>query len=135
MTRLLFIPDPHTLLWLDQAETPGELVDAVIHGVWKPPAPYTHLLGKLTVYWQEDLVIATAVPLNSDPSASHPRISRRSREILKGLMDGLTTRQMALRLGVNPRTIYNHIAQLKLRYAAGTRAELAVKARDLLGRL
>lgn len=132
MTRLLFIPNPHTLLWLDQVETPGELVESISRGVWKPPAPYTHLTGKLAAYWQEGLVIATAVPLNSNPADSRPRISRRSREILKGLVDGLTTRQMALRLGVHPRTVYNHIAQLKRILAAGTRAELAGKARDWL---
>jgi DNA-binding CsgD family transcriptional regulator len=132
MTRLLFIPNPHTLLWLDQAETPGELVNAVKQGKWKPPAPYANLTGKLAAYWQEGLVIATAVPLNTGSAESRPQISRRSREILKGLLDGLTTRQMALRLGVHPRTIYNHIAQLKHRLGAGTRAELAAKARDLL---
>ena len=132
MTRLLFIPNPHTLLWLDQAETPGELVNAVIRGEWKPPAPYTHLTGKLAAYWQEDLVIATAVPLKSNPVEPLPRLNRRSREILTALLDGLTTRQIALRLGVQPRTIYNHIAQLKLQLGAGTRAELAGKARDLL---
>jgi DNA-binding CsgD family transcriptional regulator len=132
MTRLLFIPNPNTLLWLDQAETPGELVSAVIRGEWKPPAPYAALAGKLAAYWQEGLVIATALPLNSDQVETRPRLSRRSREILKGLLDGLTTRQMALRMGVHPRTIYNHIAQLKRQLGVASRAELAVKARDLL---
>jgi DNA-binding CsgD family transcriptional regulator len=133
MTRLLFIPNPHTLLWLDQAETPEELVNAVKQGEWKPPAPYAYLTGKLAAYWQEGLVIVTGMPLNTDPAESRPRFSRRNREILTGLLDGLTTRQIALRLGVHPRTIYNHIAQLKHRLGAGTRAELAAKARDLLG--
>jgi len=132
MTRLLFIPNPHTLLWLDQTETPSELVRAVQQGEWKPPAPFTHLGGKLAVYWQEGLVIAAAVPLNAAPSAARPRLSRRSREILKGLLEGQTTRQMALRLGVQPRTVYNHIAHLKRSLGVESRIELALKARDLL---
>jgi hypothetical protein len=82
MTRLLFIPNPHTLLWLDQVETPAELVNAVMRGEWKPPAPYSHLTGKLTAYWQEGLVITTALPLNSNPEDSRPRFSRRNREII-----------------------------------------------------
>jgi DNA-binding CsgD family transcriptional regulator len=132
MTRLLFIPDPHTLLWLDPAEPPEDLFGAVLHGDWVPPAPYAHLAGKLKAYWQENLVIATAVPLYTQAAAPRPRLSRRSREILKGLIDGLTTRQIALRLGVQPRTIYYHIALLKQQLGAETRSELAAKARPFL---
>jgi DNA-binding CsgD family transcriptional regulator len=131
ITRLLFIPNPNTLLWLDEVGTQGELVESIQHGTWKPPAPYTSLGGKLTVYWQEGLVIATAVPLQSNPAEARPRLNRRNREILKGLLAGLTTKQIAMRLGLHPRSIFNHIAALKKSYGAGTRAELAGKARDL----
>jgi len=132
MTRLLFIPDSHTLLWLDPNESPPELVRTIRSGEWIPPAPFLNLRGKLLAYWQEGLVIATAVPLEADPGAVRPRLSRRSREILKGLVEGLTTRQMAVRLGVQPRTIYNHIAHLKVTLGVTSRVELALKARELL---
>jgi DNA-binding CsgD family transcriptional regulator len=132
MTRLLFIPNPNILLWLEEAEPPDQLVESVLRGTWQPPAPYTSLAGKLDAYWQEGLVIATAVPLNPRPAESRPRINRRSREILKGLLDGLTTNQIALQLGVQPRTVLYYIAKLKKRFGAVTRAELIGKAKDLL---
>lgn len=132
MTRLLFIPDSHTLLWLELAASPEALVESILRGDWQPPPPYAHLKGKLAAYWQTDLVIATAVPLNSYPTARQPGLSRRSREILKGILDGLTTRQMALRLGIHPRTIYHHVSHLKNALGVSSRAELAVRASELL---
>jgi DNA-binding CsgD family transcriptional regulator len=133
MTRLLFVPDPNTLIWLDLTSDPAALVADIQLGVWLPPAPYTNLAGQLKVYWQEGLVIvSTLILFGQDETRPRPILSRRQREILKGLMDGLTSRQMALRLGLRERMVFHHIAALKRLLGAGTRAELVVKGRDLL---
>lgn len=139
-TRLLFIPTPSTLLWLDSPDSPEEILHAVQAGAWMPPDPYKALSGGLTAYahagpeQSEALVIITALPPQHKSAPEEPRISRRGREILKMLQSGLTTRQMALRLGIHPRTIYVHIADLKRILGAQTRAELVAKARDRLRR-
>jgi DNA-binding CsgD family transcriptional regulator len=131
MTRLLFVPDLNVLLWLDLSTLPEDLVEAVRRGEWKPPAPYAHLAGKLSAYWQEGLVIVTALPLQDGTTPGRPRVNRRQREIMRMLREGLTTRQMAMRLKVHPRTVYAHIAALKRVFGAATRAELADKGRAL----
>lgn len=133
MTRLLFVPNPHTLIWLDVNADPAGLVDDILRGDWQPPAPYAALAGHLKAYWQEGLVIVSTLEFYSQAvSPAHPLLARRQREVLKGLADGLTSRQMALRLGIQERTIFHHIASLKKLLNAGTRAELVYKARDLL---
>ena len=43
-------------------------------------------------------------------------ITRRQREILQALVDGLTIRQVATRMGVHPSTITYHITQLKRKF-------------------
>lgn len=133
MTRLLFVPNAHTLIWLDLAADPADLVDDILRGDWTPPAPYDGLAGHLKAYWQEGLVIVSTLELYSQAAdPARPLLARRQREVLKGLLDGLTTRQMALRLGIQERTVFHHIASLKKLLGANTRAELAHKARGLL---
>jgi len=133
MTRLLFVPHPHTLLWLDLEGDPASLVDAILRGDWQPPAPYAALAGRLKAYWHEGLVIVSVLELNASAApAPRQELARRQREVLKCLADGLTSRQTALRLGISERTVFHHIASLKKILGAGTRAELIHKAREQL---
>jgi len=52
--------------------------------------------------------------------------------VLKGLADGLTTRQICLRLKISRRTVYVYVAELKTLFQAQTRAELLSKASGLI---
>lgn len=125
MTRLLFVPDPHSLLWLDDPETPSAIAAAVLRGDWLPPAPFEHLAGSLKVYWQEGLVIISALALDS--AAQPPQrveLNLRQRQILKLISDGLTGKQIALRLGLHQRTVFHHIGRLKSILNVSSRAEL-----------
>ena len=131
MTRLLFVPNSHTLLWLDLPGTPSDLVDAILRGDWQPPPPYTGLAERLNAYWQGELVIVSYQALASNPPHTEQRpLARRQAEILKGLVDGLTTSQIALRLKIAPRTVSYHVSRLKEIFGASTRAELIYKARS-----
>lgn len=133
MIHLLFVPNAHTLIWLDLNADPAELVDDILRGDWQPPAPYTALAGHLKAYWQEGLVIVSALKLYSQAdNPARPVLARRQREVLKGLVEGLTSRQIALRLGIQERTVFHHVASLKKLLNAGTRAELVYKAREFL---
>ncbi len=58
---------------------------------------------------------------------SHP-LSPRQRQVLQQLSEGLTTKQIALRLGIHPNTVNMHIRRLKDRLGANTRAEFVGKA-------
>lgn len=131
MTRLLFVPDPHTLLWLDFDLPPKLLIEQVLRGEWQPPAPYDQLDRQLNAYWQEGLVIVSALAFHTAQIPSpNPLLSRRQVEILRCLQEGLSTSQIALRTGVAPRMVFYHIACLKKIYHATSRAELLRRARS-----
>jgi DNA-binding NarL/FixJ family response regulator len=56
------------------------------------------------------------------------RLSRRQLQVLRHLAAGLTTGQIALRLGIGKSTVTKNIAMLKHRLGAGTRAALVRRA-------
>jgi DNA-binding CsgD family transcriptional regulator len=58
-------------------------------------------------------------------------LSPRQMQVLRGLAEGLTTKQIALRLGLSPRTVRFHAAALKERFGASTRAESVGRAATL----
>lgn len=134
MTRILFIPAADVLLWLESPDPPEELVHSVACGRWQPPAGLRAPAEGLNAYWQEGppgLVIVTTRALRGLSAPPPPRLKGRRREILRMVLEGKTTGQIALRLKLHPRTVYAHIAALKAEFGAATRAELAAKARDL----
>jgi DNA-binding CsgD family transcriptional regulator len=67
----------------------------------------------------------------SPPSGVNDQIntlSPRQRQVLQHLSEGLTTKQIARQLGVQPTTVSMHIRMLKQRLGATTRAEFVGKA-------
>ncbi len=137
MTRLLFVPNPNTLLWLE-LDQPEELILAEIQaGAWRLPAPFDKVFsGELNAALQDGVITITLrqPPPPSAPAARPTRadLSRRQLEVLRGLADGLTTRQLCLRLRISPRTVYTYIAGLKTLFGAQTRAELLAKAAGII---
>jgi DNA-binding NarL/FixJ family response regulator len=51
------------------------------------------------------------------------QLSPRQAQVLQGLFKGLTTKEIAFQLGLKPRTVKMHIAALKNRFGANTRAQ------------
>ena len=114
MTRLLFLPDdgsPVTLYELNL--TPAELLKAA------------GLPGPLTLLQQGNWLFAA--PQGPLP----PRLTPRQCEVLSGLAEGLTTRQMAARLGLSQRMVGLHIAALKVRLQVQSRPEMVRRAKEL----
>jgi DNA-binding NarL/FixJ family response regulator len=52
-------------------------------------------------------------------------------EVLHGLAEGLTTRQIAVRLGVTPRMVQYHVSEIKRRLGARSRAQSVSRAQAL----
>ncbi len=126
MTRLLFLPSPNTLLWLDVPVPPEAVLAAIERGEWIPPAPFEHVpIASLQAVCQGDLVTVTAQPLAPQ---SAPHLTTRQRQVLSLLAEGLTTRQIAFRLDCTPRAVAYHVAELKTRFNARSRAELVRKS-------
>lgn len=132
MTRILFIPNPHTFLWFEVDQPAEEIIAAIQEGSWRPPISSPSFAGQVFhPTFQDNIVIVTSPPNNAGAHQMHT-LSRRQKEVLKYLAAGLTTRQIALRLRVHPRTVLYHIAELKATFHASTRAELIASATEYL---
>lgn len=143
MTRILFLPDDRTILQLEAPETAEELVLAVNAGRWLPPEPYraafvlTGPENVLRASRQGALVVvllsAGGAELPGGPldTEGRPQLSRRTLEVLHGLAEGLTTRQIAARLGVTPRMVQYHVSEIKRRLGARSRAQSVSRAQAL----
>jgi len=75
---------------LETALTAGELTRAVRRGAWRPPAPFNEAAGALRVVDEGRLVIilggSAALPLAEQ---GRP-LSAREREVMLGLVEGLS---------------------------------------------
>jgi DNA-binding NarL/FixJ family response regulator len=148
MTRLLFLPNDQTFLLLDSPFPASAVVEAVQSGQWTPPEPYKSMLAELQmeaplrVFQQGTLVIITTTqPLDLDVSTvlarSKPQravnqlLTGRQTDVLQHMAEGLTTKEIAFRIGVAPRTVLMHIAAIKRRLGATTRAQSLVRAAAL----
>lgn len=130
MTRLIFLPTPNTLFWFDIAPDADQVLLAIQRGEWRPPPPYENSpLEDITASCQDGTVLVTLRRLPTDQTqAASRRLNRRQSEVLRHLADGLTTRQIALRLRISPRTVLAYIAELKEMFNVPTRAALIASA-------
>lgn len=134
MTRILFLPDAHSQVTLESEALPEAIVQAVNAGFWRLPAPYAAWFSaRLQAVQQGEVVILTpadtAAPKPSLPGGAS--LTPRQREIVLALSQGLTSKEIARRLGVQPRTVEYHIAHLKQRLDARSRPELVSRAAAL----
>lgn len=133
MTRILFFPDDHSLIWLDSPLRAEKLVESVNCGEWQPPAPYAALpTGRplLRALHLDQLVVVLPsqplpepVRLEKAAQPGKPSLSPRQHQVLQLLAEGLSTKEIARRLNISPRTVHFHIANLKGRFGSSTRAE------------
>ena len=143
MTRLLFLPDDQILVVLDSPLAAGDLVECINQGRLTPPAPYDAMQGDqisatlhaIRLGSQASTVIITPHPPLDLAEASRAEIHRllkpRQRQILLLLAHGLSNKEIAVQLGLHPRTVAQHIAALKALLGASSRAHFIRKAVDL----
>lgn len=141
MTRILFLPNDTAFYTLDSNLSPEKLVIAVNSGRWfppgelalsDPPSPtrvnlHAVRLGRSTVlvFRPVDLDrIETGRP-SSGP------LSSRQIAVLQCLAQGMTTRQIAARLGIHRRTVYMHMAAIRNSLRAISTAEAVKRAAEL----
>ena len=124
MTRVLIFKQPDAFGVLDLEDPAHEIISAVNRGRWKDYFPQEE--GPLFARQQGDIVVITqsARPAPEDL----PHLSRREHQILVLLGEGLTTAQIALRLGLRPRTIRGYVANMKARLKAQNIQQLVARA-------
>jgi DNA-binding NarL/FixJ family response regulator len=125
MTRLVFLPDRKTFIILESPLPPDELARAVLRGQWQPPASWA-AQGKQTFHvTQQGQVVVVTPDEEGLPVIQPPDLSQRQREVLQCLVEGLTNKQIARRLGMSPRTVFNHQLALKQSLQVNTLAQAA----------
>ena len=124
MTRVLIFKEPDAFGVVEVNAPPARIVAAINRGRWEDYLPEEH--GPLYARQQGDVVVVThSAPV---PQEELPRLSRREHEVLVLLGDGLTTAQIALKLGLRPRTIRGYVANMKARLEAQNIQQLVARA-------
>lgn len=101
MTRVLIFREPDSFGVMDVNALPEQIVRAINGGRWETYLPEER--GPLFARQQGEVVVVThSAPL---PAVELPKLSRREHEVLVLLGEGLTTAQIATKLGPRPRTI------------------------------
>jgi DNA-binding CsgD family transcriptional regulator len=124
MTRVLIFKEPDSFGVMDVDAPAERIVAAINRGCWEDYLPDAH--GPLFARQQADVVVVThSAPV---PVEDLPKLSRREHEVLVLLGEGLTTAQIALRLGLRPRTIRGYVANMKARLDAQNIQQLVARA-------
>lgn len=144
MTRLFFIPHDQTFLVIDSSLPPENLSAAINANNWRPPKVVREWLAqhgaspspaKLCASVHDSMVIVTIRSHHSSPQASRIpaslTLTRRQQQVLSGLMKGQSTKEIASRLSIQPRTVFSHIAELKLRFGTRSRTEIVSLAAEM----
>jgi DNA-binding CsgD family transcriptional regulator len=124
MTRVLIFKEPDAFGVVNVDAAPEEIVRAVNGGRGEDCLPGVE--GPLFARRQGDVVVVTQTAPVSD--AQLPRLSRREHQVLVLLGEGLTTAQIALKLGLRPRTIRGYVANMKARLEAQNIQQLVARA-------
>ena len=138
MTRILYLPSESAFYTLDSPLPPARLMMAVNSGKWLPPANIPHeerairtlravRLGRSTIliYRQLDLEQIQPVQTPVEPLGS------RGMDVLQCVAEGMSTKQVAVRLGMSRRTVYMHLAAIRRSFSAISTAEAVRRAVEL----
>jgi DNA-binding CsgD family transcriptional regulator len=124
MTRVLIFTEPDAFGVLEVNAPAERIVAAVNRGNWEAYLPDQP--GPLFARQQGQVVVVTrSAPV---PEEQRPKLTRREHQVLVLLGEGLTTAQIALRLGLRPRTIRGYVASMKTRLEAHNIQQLVARA-------
>ena len=149
MTRVVFV-DEELVILLETELPPAALVEAIEANRWPLPPTLAALtaadgsgearlgalralravrLGRLVILSPAETHEGTALP--SLAGATPLDLSPRQRQVLQGLADGLTNKQIAARLGLHKRTVDLHIAAIKGRFGTSSRMQSVLRGAAL----
>lgn len=124
MTRVLIFKHPGSFGVIEVELPPARIVREINQGRWD--RLMSDVEGPLYARLQGDIVVVTqSAPV---PAEKLPKLSRREQQVLVLLGEGLTTAQIALRLGLRPRTIRGYVANMKARLDAQNIQQLVARA-------
>jgi DNA-binding NarL/FixJ family response regulator len=143
MTRLIFVEDD--LVMVLEVDLPAvDLVEGIQSGRWLPPPALAAVFGARqppplrAVRLGRLVIVSTAAPHTTVPLAPVEALlaphgqplrefSPRQVQVLQGLADGLTTKEIAAQLGLHVRTVEIHIAAIKRRFGTTSRMQSVLR--------
>ena len=124
MTRVLIFKTPDAFGVLEVDAPAERIVHAINRGDWEAYLPGEP--GPLYARQQGAVVVVTnSASLQTEDL---PKLSRREYQVLVLLGDGLTTAEIALKLGLRPRTVRGYVASMKVRLDAQNIQQLVARA-------
>jgi DNA-binding NarL/FixJ family response regulator len=143
MTRLIFVEDELVMV-LEVDLGADELVEVIQSGRWLPPPALTAVFGAQpppplrAARLGRLVIVSTAPPHGGAPSAPVEVVlgpdgkplrdlSPRQVQVLQGLADGLTTKEIARSLGLHVRTVEMHIVAVKRRFGTTSRMQSVLR--------
>jgi pimeloyl-ACP methyl ester carboxylesterase len=100
-----------------------------------PDATFVPLAGSAHFPWFDDadsvIRALRSVPAPPDPRPEAARLSRREREVLALVAQGLSDREIAEQLVLSPHTVHRHVANLRHKLGRGTRTAAVAEAARL----
>ena len=91
--------------------------------------PFTERHRKIVEMLHRELALLWRTPSLSPDPPWRDELSPRLIEILDGLLEGLSEKQIALRLSLRRPTVHNHISRLHDSFGVNSRGELLARAR------
>lgn len=125
MTKILIFHEPDAFGVVEVSAPAQRVVRAINGGRGEAYLPGISA-GPLYARLQGEVVVVThSAPV---PLEDLPRLSRREYQVLCLLGEGLTTSQIALKLGLRPRTIRGYVAGMKAKIQAQNIQQLVARA-------
>jgi DNA-binding CsgD family transcriptional regulator len=125
MTRILIFHEPEAFGVVEVDASPECIIGAINSGQGETYLPGL-TSGLLYARIQGDVVVVTQTP--PLPQEDLPKLSRREHQVLCLLGEGLTTDQIAIKLGLRPRTIRSYVAGMKAKVRAQNIQQLVARA-------
>ena len=124
MTRVLIFKTPDTFVVMEVNAPAERIVRSINRGRWDDYLPDEH--GPLYARQQGEVVVVThSAPV---PEEDVPKLTQREHQVLVLLGEGLTTAEIALKLGLRPRTVRGYVAGMKVRLEAHNIQQLVARA-------
>lgn len=124
MTKILLFKEPDAFGVIEVNAPADRIVAAINRGRWEEYLPDAK--GPFYARKQGDVIVVTHdIPM---AQSERPKLSRREHQVLVLLGEGQTTAQIALKLGLRPRTIRGYVANMKARLDAQNIQQLMARA-------
>jgi len=127
MTHVFLCDETGAYLFVEDPTPIQELKNDILHGTWSPSIPLPSTRINATARGELLIVVPDASP-GRKPVTVVPRITARELQVLEGLTEGQSYKQMAAKYQISPRTVRDRVDRLKIKLNANSPIQVVAKA-------